>query len=214
MTSISQPATIAPVIPLRRPEGRPRPHAVRGTRPESTRPETLDERKTEVLYQRHRPSVLRFVRTLTLGDEHLAEDIIQETFLRAWRTPDLIVDGPDGCHNWLTKVARNLVIDRLRWRGCRPPETGDQQLPMVAAPGSEMDRVDTSLTVRDALARLTPDRRAILVEVYLRGRSVTEVAESLGIPLGTAKSRIHYALRALRQVLEEPAGAVEQRYAA
>lgn len=200
MTSTSSQPALAPVIPLRRPEGRPRPHPVR-----PTRPDTLDERKTEALYLRHRPSVFRFVRTLTLGDEHLAEDITQETFVRAWRTPDLVVDGPDGCHNWLTTVARNLVIDRLRRRRCRPPETGDEHLPQVPAPASDIDRMVTSLTVHDALATLTPARREILIEVYLKGRGLAEVAAELGIPLGTVKSRIYYALRAVRQVLEEPA---------
>jgi RNA polymerase sigma-70 factor (ECF subfamily) len=195
----SQPA-LAPVIPMRRTDGRPAPHPVR-----PTRPETLDERKTEVLYQRHRPSVFRFVRTLTLGDEHLAEDITQETFLRAWRTPDLVVDGPDGCHNWLTTVARNIVIDRLRRRRARPPETGDEHLPYVAAPSCDIDRMVTSLTLRDALAKLSPARRQVLIDVYFRGRSLAEVADEQGIPVGTAKSRIHYALRALRAVLEEPA---------
>jgi RNA polymerase sigma-70 factor, ECF subfamily len=195
MTSLSSQPTLAPVIPLRRPESRPRV-----VQP----PATLDERRTEALYLRHRPSVFRFVRTLTFGDEHLAEDITQETFLRAWRTPGLVVDGPDGCHNWLTTVARNLVIDRLRRRRARPPETGDEQLPFVAAPFSDIDRMVTSLTVQDALAKLSPARRQILVEVYLRGRSLAEVADALGIPVGTAKSRIHYALRALRQLLEEP----------
>jgi RNA polymerase sigma-70 factor, ECF subfamily len=166
---------------------------------------TLDERKTEVLYQRHRRSVFRFVRTLTLGDEYLAEDITQETFLRAWRTPDLVVDGPEGCHNWLTTVARNIVIDRLRRRRARPPETGDEHLSLVPAPSSDIDRMVTSLTVHDALATLSPARRQLLIEVYLRGRSLAEVADELGIPVGTTKSRIHYALRALRRVIEEPA---------
>jgi RNA polymerase sigma-70 factor (ECF subfamily) len=196
MTSTSCEPTLATVHPLR---GRPVPHAVH-----PPRTDTLDERKTEALYLRHRPSVFRFVRNLTFGDEHLAEDITQETFLRAWRTPALVVDGPDGCHNWLTTVARNLVIDRLRRRRARPPETGDEHLPYVASPSSDIDRVVTSLTVRDALAKLNPARRAILIEIYFRGRSLAEVADALGIPVGTAKSRVHYALQALRQVLEEP----------
>jgi RNA polymerase sigma-70 factor, ECF subfamily len=179
-----------------------------------TGPETLDECKTEALYLRHRPSVFRFVRTLTLGDVHLAEDITQETFLRAWRTPDLAVDRPDGCHNWLTTVARNIVIDRLRRRRCRPPETGDEQLAMVAAPGCETDRVDICLTLRDALAKLAPARRQILIEIYFRGRSLAEVAEEFGIPLGTAKSRVHSALRSLRRMLAEPEAATWPSWAA
>jgi RNA polymerase sigma-70 factor (ECF subfamily) len=178
---------VATVIPLRRPRTS----------------QTLDDRKMESLYLQYGQSVFRYVRTLTMGDEHLAEDITQETFLRAWRTPDLIVDGPVGCRSWLTTVARNLVVDRLRRRQRRPQEAGDEALPMVAAAGCDMDRVVTSLTVWSALAKLTPARRQVLVELYFRGRSLSEVADELGIPIGTVKSRAHYALRALRQYLQE-----------
>lgn len=178
-------ARLAVVIPIRRADRR-----------------TLDDGKLDALYRRHGDAVFRYVLGLALGDRHLAEDIVQETFLRAWRTPDLATDRPEGCRNWLVTVARNVMVDRVRHRRRRPPEAGDDKLPMVAAPHCEIDRMVTSITVRDALTGLTPAHREILVEVYFRDRSLAEIAGGLGIPLGTAKSRVHYALRALRQKLE------------
>jgi RNA polymerase sigma-70 factor (ECF subfamily) len=164
---------------------------------------TLDEQQIERLYRRHGHAIFRYLLSLTFGDKHLAEDILQETFLRAWRTPDLVGDRSETCRNWLVTVARNLVIDRLRHRRRRPAETGGAALPQVAAPHCDMERVVTSMTVQNALAKLTPARREILVHLYLHERSLNEIAETLGIPVGTVKSRAHYALRALRDHLDD-----------
>jgi RNA polymerase sigma-70 factor (ECF subfamily) len=176
---------------------------------------SLGEEQFEALYDRHGQSLLRYVIGLTFGDQHLAEDIVQETFLRAWRTPQLVTDRGGSCRGWLTTVARNVLIDRLRCRGRRPQEVGEGALPLIPDPTCEMDRVVTSLTVRRALAQLAPVHRQILVELYFRQHSLTEVAQRLRVPTGTAKSRAHYALRALRQLLEEQSPVVtDERRAA
>ncbi len=176
---------------------------------------TLTDAQMEELYTRHRRSVSRYVHTMTFNDPHLAEDVVQETFLRAWRTPQLMDGRSQSARGWLITVARNIVIDRLRQRRRRPQESGDEALSLVAQPTCAIERVVTSMTVRDALSKLTPMRRHILVEVYYRERSLAEVADSLGIPVGTVKSRAHYALRALRRHLEDrPALAIVGRLAA
>ncbi|SDW63395.1 RNA polymerase sigma-70 factor, ECF subfamily [Amycolatopsis xylanica] len=167
--------------------------------------ETLSDGQLEELYRLHGRALLRYLLGLTFGDSQLAEDIIQETFLRAWRTPQLAADSLAACRSWLIIVARNVSIDRLRKRGRRPQETGDGALPQVPAPHCEMDRVVTSLALRDAMAKLTPMRREILIHMYLHDRSHTDVAERLGIPIGTVKSRAHSALRALREALGDQA---------
>jgi RNA polymerase sigma-70 factor (ECF subfamily) len=166
-------------------------------------PTVMDDAQLEALYTQYGPSLRRYLISLTFGDQHLAEDILQETLLRAWRTPALVNDRSDSARAWLTTVARNIVIDRLRRRGRRPQESGADALPQIAEPTCEIDRVLTSLTVRDALAKLTPTRRHILVEMYFNQRSLNEVSQSLGIPVGTVKSRAHYALRALRAHLDD-----------
>lgn len=178
-------------------------------------PAVMDDAQMEALYARYGQTLHRYLLTLTFGDQHLAEDIVQETLLRAWRTPELVNDRSYSARAWLTTVARNIVIDRLRRNGRRPQESGAEALPQIAEPTCEIERVVTSLTVRDAMAKLTPARREILVEVYFRQRSLNEVSESLGIPVGTVKSRAHYALRALRVELEgSTAAATVERKAA
>jgi RNA polymerase sigma-70 factor (ECF subfamily) len=179
-----------------------------GTRrePESdrriTRPRGVAE--FEDLYRRHGRALFRYALARTFGDTHLAEDIVQETFLRAWRTPGVVGARTESCRAWLVTVARNLVIDRLRNRDRRPRETGDGVLPQIPVQQCETDRVVMSLALRQAMASLTPRRREILIEVYLQDRSLKQVSEALGVPIGTVKSRAHAALRALRGELDAP----------
>src|SRR5215470_5951961 len=162
---------------------------------------TAEDRHLEEFCRRHSSALHRYVRTLTYGDGYLTEDIVQETFIRAWRQPEVVADGRGSGHAWLYTVARNIVIDRVRARGCRPRETGDAVLPPMPDPVCPIDRLVTSLTLREALTRLSARQREILVELYYRDRSPQEIAAALGIPVGTVKSRTHYALRALRAEL-------------
>jgi RNA polymerase sigma-70 factor, ECF subfamily len=182
----------------RKPFARPR---LRVVEPEAA---NLDEQKLEDMYAAHADAVFRYILGRTFGDVHLAEDLLQETFLRAWRTPELRSGAPETCHAWLVTVARNLVIDRLRRRGRRLEETGADELPQLASSRCDIDRVVTMLTLQKAMAKLTPRRREVLVRTYFQERSLTEVAAALDIPVGTVKSRLYEALRALRIELAEP----------
>lgn len=101
-------------------------------------------------------------------------------------------------------VARNLVVDRVRHRNRRPLEVGDAALPHVPAARCEISRVVDSITPAGAMAKLTPNRREVVVHMHLHGRSPDEVSAALGIPVGTVKSRVHSALRALRAHLAAP----------
>ena len=161
---------------------------------------TLDDRVLADLYRLHGRSVHKYLRTLTNGDLQLAEDILQETFLRAWRTPRL-AHRPEAARPWLVTVARNLVVDRVRHRKRRPQEAGDSALTHIPAARCEISRVVDSITLAEAMAKLTPNRREVVVHMYLHGRSPHEVSAVLGIPVGTVKSRAHSALRALRSHL-------------
>jgi len=153
------------------------------------------------LHEDHAAALWRFCLRLTGFDHARAEDVVQETLLRAWkRQPEL--DGSEGStRSWLFTVARNIVIDQ--WRSQR----SHGEIPLAEVP--ERDAVDhtdqllTSWVVADALSQLTEDHRAVLLECYFRGASVADAATRLGVPPGTVKSRTHYALRALRLALEE-----------
>jgi RNA polymerase sigma-70 factor (ECF subfamily) len=130
-----------------------------------------------------------------------ADDIVQETFIRAWRhLPQLSADGRP-VRPWLFRVARNLLIDADRAARSRPAT--------VQAEPAEQGFDDTGLNqildrqlVADALRRLSPAHRAVVVEVFYGGGSVSRAARHLGIPDGTARSRLHYALQALRGQLD------------
>ncbi len=159
-----------------------------------------DEELIRALYAEHAAPLLRYAVHLMSGDRQRAEDIVQETLLRAWRHPEAIAGRP--ARPWLFAVARNLAIDSYRARKARPQEVGETALELVPAP-DEADRALESWAVSDALSSLRPEHKRVLLETYYRGKSVNEAAATLGVPAGTVKSRTFYALRALRLALEE-----------
>jgi RNA polymerase sigma-70 factor, ECF subfamily len=159
-----------------------------------------DEDLIRALYAEHAGPLLRYAMHLMSGDRQRAEDIVQETLLRAWQHPEAIADRP--ARPWLFAVARNLAVDAYRARQSRPPEVGQGALELVPS-ADDADRALESWAVADALATLRPDHRRVLIETYYRGCSVAEAAATLGIPAGTVKSRTFYALKALKLALEE-----------
>ena len=154
------------------------------------------------LHDEHAADLWRFSLRLVNGDRARAEDVVQETLLRAWRHRSILESSPPAVRSWLHTVARNLVIDEWRSRRVHP----EVVVADVPDEGGEPDRSDELLlswVVAEALTRLSPEHRAVLLECYYRGRPVAEAARRLGVPEGTVKSRTHYALRALRLALEE-----------
>ena len=153
------------------------------------------------LHDEHAAALWGFVLHLTGGDRSRAEDVVQETLFRAWRRPAVLAQQDASARGWLFTVARNIVVDD--WRaGQRRPTTSTE---LVAEP-LEPDATDTalqSIMVADALRRLSRDHRAVLLECYFRGCTAAQAAVRLDVPVGTVKSRLHYALHALRLVLEE-----------
>ena len=139
-------------------------------------------------------------------DPASADDIVQETFIRAWRhLPQLTADDRP-VRPWLFRVARNLLIDADRAAQSRPV-TVPEQLAEDGRPDTSLTQVLDRELVSGALQHLSPAHRAVLVETFYFGRTLTTVARRLGIPPGTARSRLHYALQALRQQLEDPTSA-------
>jgi RNA polymerase sigma-70 factor, ECF subfamily len=158
----------------------------------------------KMLYEEHAGPLLMFVLRLTGGDRQRAEDIVQETLLRAWRNAHRLgAQGQQSLRPWLVTVARRIAIDDHRSASARPAETYDRELESFPSTADDTDRVLQSMTVSDALRELSQSHREILIETYFRGRTVPEAAEKLNLPLGTAKSRVYYALRALRTALQQ-----------
>jgi RNA polymerase sigma-70 factor, ECF subfamily len=173
----------------------------------SRRPsEPSDEALIRTLYQEHGRSLLAYVTRLT-GDRAAAEDVVQETLIRAWKHASAMLNEKGSVRGWLLTVARNIVTDRVRARAARPTEVAESP----TTPPIEVDHAEgvvNTMTVMGALDRVSPEHKEILVELYYRGRTVNEAAEALGLPPGTVKSRSYYALRAMRAVLDESAKAV------
>jgi RNA polymerase sigma-70 factor (ECF subfamily) len=137
-----------------------------------------------------------------LGDADSADEVVQETFLRAWRAADRY-EPSRPLRPWLFTILRHLVVDESRARRIRA-----MPLPGEASETWEdgdllLDRALDGWLVDEALRRISPEHAVILLETYLRGNSYAQVAEELGIPVGTARSRAFYGLRALRVALEE-----------
>ena len=136
-----------------------------------------------------------------LGDAGLAEELVQETFVRLWRQAARYDPGRGSVATFVFTIARRLAIDLWRRPSSRPfapqPETE------VPASGDPLADVIRGLTVRDALESLSPPHREVLELSYRGDLRQSEIAELLGIPLGTVKTRTYYALRALKLALEE-----------
>jgi RNA polymerase sigma-70 factor (ECF subfamily) len=170
------------------------------SRTAARREPVADEAFIRALYAEHGGALLRYAMHLCGGDRQRAEDLVQETIVRAWRHPEAVAGRPP--RPWLFAVARNLAVDAYRARQSRPPEVGQAGLDTMPA-DDDPDRTLESWAVAEALASLRPDHRKVIVETYYRGCSVAEAAAALGIPAGTVKSRTFYALKALKLALQE-----------
>ncbi|MGH3901895.1 MAG: sigma-70 family RNA polymerase sigma factor [Pseudonocardiaceae bacterium] len=160
------------------------------------RPKAHGEDLVRSLYAEHGNSLLAYATRLT-DDRAAAEDIVQETLLRAWKHADALTGGRGSVRGWLLTVARNIVTDRYRAKAARAAEVGEQDQ-HAPAQRDHAEEVVNSMTVLDAMDRLSQEHRDVLVQLYYHGRNVAETAQVLGVPPGTVKSRSYYALRALR----------------
>src|SRR5262245_61130538 len=157
------------------------------------------------LYENHAGPLLAFVLRIANGDRLRAEDIVQETILRAWRNAHLLnANGGRSLRPWLVTVARRIAIDGYRSDAGHPREVYDHDLNNTPSRGpDDQERIVESVAMNDALRARTHAHREILVETYFNGRTISEAAQKLAIPLGTAKSRVHHALRSLREALAQ-----------
>ncbi|MER3417886.1 MAG: hypothetical protein C4343_01960 [Chloroflexota bacterium] len=157
----------------------------------------------EILFERHRALAYRTAIGL-LGDPQAAEEVLQDAFIRTWERRDLLRRGVSPLP-WLHRVVLNLCYARLARRppSHKPIEAVAERLTGEAdEPLAESERAELQRLVREGIAALSPKHRSVVVCYYLHGCSLAETAELLGLRLGTVKSRLHYALAALRAWLE------------
>jgi len=201
-------------IALETPFRLPRPSGAATMRPVSTNELTDaeliirtgdgDRGAFEALYRRYSRPVFGLA-LRRLGDRGRAEDAVQETFASIWRAARTYKPerGPGG--PWLYAVARNAIVDRSRARSETPVETPEEES-LTAGPPERAEASWVAWRVHRALEELTPNERSVIELAYWSGLSQSEVAEYLGIPLGTVKTRTRAALARLAGVLEEELG--------
>ncbi|CKQ62356.1 RNA polymerase sigma factor SigL [Mycobacterium tuberculosis] len=124
--------------------------------------------------------------------------------MRAWQHPEVIGDTARPARAWLFTVARNMIIDERRSARFRNVvgSTDQSGTPEQSTP-DEVNAALDRLLIADALAQLSAEHRAVIQRSYYRGWSTAQIATDLGIAEGTVKSRLHYAVRALRLTLQE-----------
>jgi RNA polymerase sigma-70 factor (ECF subfamily) len=167
---------------------------------------TDDGELLRALHEEHAGALWSYVVGLTNGDQAQAQDVVQETMLRAWRNPQVLAQTSGSARGWLFTVAKRIVIDD--WRTARSRrERVVERLPEQSVQDETEHLVNRHL-VAAALRTLSAEHRAVLIECYFRRSSVAEASAALGVPPGTIKSRTHYALRALRLAIDEFGGAL------
>jgi RNA polymerase sigma-70 factor, ECF subfamily len=159
-----------------------------------------DQSAFEELYRRHRDVVRGIVRR-HIYDQGRVDDLVQETFAEAWRAIGTFDGTRSSTRTWLAMLASRRCIDALRRASVRPV-LDDLALAGEPAAPDPCDGIALRVTVERGLARLAAPQRALLRMVYGEGRSYREVAELLGIPVGTAKSRGRAALDQLAGALQ------------
>jgi len=162
----------------------------------------VDEQALAALYREHATAVRTFVRA-QLPDPDRTEDVVQETFLRAWRQiarVDLTGGNP---RSYLFTTARNILTDSWRAQSRRPTMVDDEQQLASAPSEDQVEAVLEALTINEALGRLSVEHREVIQTLYYDGLTIGEAAVRLGIAAGTVKSRSYYAVRALRAAFDE-----------
>ena len=164
----------------------------------------------EELYDRYRTMAYSIALRVT-GDATLAEDVLQDAFLGAWRHAGRYVEGRGSVKTWLLAIVHHRAIDAIRRR--RPtttlPEREDVPPPALTAPdvwGEVAAGLDAD-TIRGALAALPEAQREAIELAYFGGLTQQEVAARTGAPLGTVKGRMRLGLLAMRRTLLEQEGA-------
>jgi RNA polymerase sigma-70 factor (ECF subfamily) len=161
-----------------------------------------DEELMTALYTEHYAVLLSFI-SRYVHDRHKAEDLVQETLLRAWKHIDHLDSDPGRIRSYLLTIARNVVTNAWRAEQRRPHLVADDVAVAAASSADNVDQMVEGWLVAEALERLSDDHQAVVRAMYYEGQSVADAARKLSVPEGTVKSRAYYAVRALRTAFEE-----------
>jgi RNA polymerase sigma-70 factor (ECF subfamily) len=160
-----------------------------------------DDRWLEAAYACHkRRLIARAIRVVV--DPDLAEDAVQEAFIRAWRARATFDPSVGPIENWLLAITGNVAVDLARARARRPSVSATEPDSNRPAPNLDpIDRIVLRAELRHALREISADHRMAVVEVIVKDRPYAEVAAELGVNVGTLRTRVHYGLRQLRLLM-------------
>jgi RNA polymerase sigma-70 factor (ECF subfamily) len=166
------------------------------------------ETRVATIVGEHRPAVLAQALRLTRGDTGWAEDVVQETFIRAWRHWELLTPEQGSVRGWLMRVAHNIVMDGYRSARMRHGEVTLDEVDDVPLDEST-DQILSAHVVHAALRQLPDVHRRALEATYLNDQTAAQAARQLHVPVGTVKSRVFYGLRMIRLIMnvDTPAAA-------
>jgi RNA polymerase sigma-70 factor (ECF subfamily) len=170
------------------------------TRSASDRVEAADEAGLRDAFLSHGGELFGFARR-SLNSTPNAEDVVQETFSRAWRSRARFDPTLGSLRTWLFTIERRVILDF----SARQAKNSTVPLDRAQEPASDdhVERAMLGWQMESALERLDQEHRMVITEIYFNGRSGREVAEMFGLPEGTVRSRSFYALKMLRLLLEE-----------
>jgi RNA polymerase sigma-70 factor (ECF subfamily) len=166
-----------------------------------------DEEALAALYDRHGRTIYSIALAI-LHDSSRAEDVTQDVFLTLWQQPERFDPALGRFAPWCYRIARNRAIDLLRQRrrDVQPADAAVFELMLGSASDAPEETVVSGMEavrVRQALAKLVPEQRQVLELAYFGGLSQSQMAEELGIPLGTIKTRVRTGLLRLRELLDD-----------
>ena len=163
------------------------------------RPDEDPAARLGTLFDTHHQRLFRLARRLARQPED-AHDLVQETFLRAARSPTSIPDGHSSEEAWLVRVLVNICRDRWRWSAVRQKMADGSDVETLGSSSAEAALMARAM-VQDALQRLAPRRRAILVLYELEGTGIKEIARLLGVSAVTVRWHLSVGRREMAQVL-------------
>lgn len=161
-------------------------------------------KRMEQLYAGHSAELMRFLLGFSRGDRQAAEDMLQETMLRTWTHIRSVPLETANARRWMFKVARHITIDVARVRRVRPVEVSLVASERISVTEDHADGTLAARAMVDAFAGLRTEQRVVLTELHFQGRSVADIAQRLGVPTGTVKSRAYYGMHSIRAALLPP----------
>jgi len=162
---------------------------------------TGDKKALQILFARHNVRVFRFVLRF-MGDESVAEDLVSEVFFDVWRQADRF-ESRSQVSTWLMAIARNKALSVLRRRTTE--ELDEEVAEFIEDPADNpevtMQKTQRSAILQNCLAQLSPAHREIVDLVYYHEKTIDEVAEIIGVPQNTVKTRMFYARKRIAELM-------------